>query len=252
MSRPTIRAFVMDDVYAPEPETDTTCRHTRTGRPFCIAVIPTKVGIQGWGGGWVPVSTGTTGGGAPTLKQGGVTQRSPKAGIQGPAGGLPSRRGSAQEGATVDDRTKDHHVPSYPRRRVSRDRRGAFDQRRGSAQEGATVNDRTKDHHVPSYPRRRVSRGRRGAFDQRRGSAQEGATVDDRTKDHHVPSYPRRWVSRDRRGAFDQRRGSAQEGAAVDDRTKDHHVPSYPRRRVSRGRRGAFRHAEARLKRERL
>ena len=33
----------------------------------CITVIPTKVGIQGGEGGWVPVSTGTTDGGAPTV-----------------------------------------------------------------------------------------------------------------------------------------------------------------------------------------
>ena len=34
----------------------------------CVTVIPATAGIQGWGG-WVPVSTGTTGGGAPRLRR---------------------------------------------------------------------------------------------------------------------------------------------------------------------------------------
>ena len=42
-------------------------RHSRAGRP-CVSVIPATAGIQGWGG-WVPVSTGTTGGGAPRLRR---------------------------------------------------------------------------------------------------------------------------------------------------------------------------------------
>ena len=155
-------------------------RHSRAGRP-CVSVIPATAGIQGWGG-WVPVSTGTTGDRA----------------------SLPSFPSTQNFTYPSFPRRKTPAQPSFPRRRESRGGGDGFPspRERQAAARPYRHSRQTRTSHFrhsragrpctyPSFPQRRESRGGGDGFPsprERRAAAHPVSAASPPTRREYIVS----------------------------------------------------------------